>query len=117
MDGHGYYGHYASELVKKQLPEHLAASTNLLVDNNTALTNAVTKTAEDMAEANFDVNFSGTTLISCLVTPRKVWCANVGDSRALMGRLLKDSPYEVVKQRHWMSIALSRDHKPNERDE
>ena len=117
MDGHGYYGHFASELVKQKLPEHLSESSNLLVDNSTALTNAVTKTAEDMADASFDVNFSGTTLISCLVTPRKVWCANVGDSRALMGRLLKDSPYEVVKQRHWMSIALSRDHKPNEIDE
>lgn len=49
MDGHGYYGQYASQLVKKNLPEHLQQSDGLLVDNALAITNAVTKTAEDMA--------------------------------------------------------------------
>jgi serine/threonine protein phosphatase PrpC len=88
-----------------------------MVDNNRALVAAITSTAESMANAPFDPNFSGTTLISVLLTQKKLWCANVGDSRALMGRLMKDSPHEIVKGRHWMSIALSRDHKPDEPDE
>ena len=37
---------------------------------------------------------------------RKLWCANVGDSRAVLGRQLAD-------ERQWMAVALSRDHKPD----
>ena len=66
---------------------------------------------------NFDINFSGTTMIQVLMEGDKLWCGNIGDSRALMARLLSDGPSERNPGRHWMSIALSRDHKPDERDE
>jgi serine/threonine protein phosphatase PrpC len=31
--------------------------------------------------------------------------------------MLKDRPGETVRGRHWMSVALSRDHRPSQRDE
>lgn len=63
------------------------------------------------------MNFSGTTLVSVLLEGKKLWCANTGDSRALMARQLADDPGELNPGRRWMSIALSRDHKPDESGE
>lgn len=34
-----------------------------------------------------------------------------------MARMLSDNPGDKNSGRHWMSIALSRDHKPDDRDE
>jgi hypothetical protein len=34
-----------------------------------------------------------------------------------MARVLPDQPGETNLGRHWMSIALSRDHKPDDKDE
>ena len=89
----------------------------LLEDNKRALINAFEETSAAIEKGGFDARVSGTTLVSVLITPKKLWCANVGNSRAIMGRLLRDGPLDLKKGRHWMSIALSRDHKLNERDE
>lgn len=66
------------------------------------------------SSANFDINFSGSTFVSVLKIEEKLWCANVGDSRAILARQLDDMN---TKGSHWMSIGLSRDHKPDEPDE
>lgn len=50
-----------------------------------------------------NLNYSGTTVISVLIRSKYCICANVGDSRAIIGRLNKN----------WHPIALSNDHKPN----
>lgn len=51
------------------------------------------------------MSFSGSTVISCYLQQNKLYCANVGDSRAILGRHKKSSI--------WETIALSIDHKPN----
>jgi len=116
-DGHGFYGREVSTFVKQKLPNYLAAHQTFLTDNKAALTDSVEKVATELTAQEFDVNFSGTTLVSVLMQGKKLWCANSGDSRALMARMLADEPGEQNPGRHWMSIALSRDHKPDERGE
>lgn len=54
-----------------------------------------------------DINYSGTTAINVLIRDKTCICANVGDSRAIIGRF-----NEV-----WYPVELSRDHKPNEKYE
>jgi len=50
---------------------------------------------------------SGTTAVTVLIRENNLWCANCGDSRALLGREIgKGSKTE------WKSIPLSEDHKP-----
>jgi serine/threonine protein phosphatase PrpC len=43
------------------------------------------KTTFDLRRRSFDVNYSGTTVISVMITGKKLVCANVGDSRAILG--------------------------------
>ena len=85
------------------------------------------KTSFDLRRRSFDVNFSGTTIVSVLVTGNKAVCANVGDSRAILGSLRAKGPSlrereTVAGGSHeggkvWVAHALSRDHKPDIKDE
>lgn len=50
--------------------------------------------------------FSGSTIISCLMTHNKIYSSNVGDSRAIVGRKCDSS-------KTWSAKALSEDHKPS----
>ena len=54
--------------------------------------------------------FSGTTCVSVIYTPIRLICANIGDSRAVIGKYDKNL-------KKWMAVNLSRDHKPTEEDE
>ncbi len=46
----------------------------------------------------------------------KLVCANLGDSRAVLGSLHPDPPHDIEGE-YWIATPLSRDHKPNENDE
>jgi serine/threonine protein phosphatase PrpC len=123
-DGHGFYGKEVSNFVKARVSQLLNQDPLTLTDPRKALTAASIKTNSELAHQSFDVNFSGTTMVLVLLKGCSLWCANVGDSRALMARQLGDSFFgsesvtpKVNSGKHWMSIALSRDHKPDERDE
>ena len=63
------------------------------------------------------MNFSGTTLILLLMKGKSVWSVNVGDSRAVLARQVEDMEDRKLHRKHWMAIAMSRDHKPDEPDE
>lgn len=45
------------------------------------------KTSFDIRRRSFDCNYSGTTVVSVMVSGNKLLCANVGDSRAILGSL------------------------------
>ena len=120
-DGHGVEGHEVSGFIKRTLPKDL--SNNLI--NKEILTsdknkkkkiyNIIGSTFIKVNEkliSNESINsiFSGTTCVSLIYTPIKLICANIGDSRAVIGRYDKNN-------KRWMSINLSRDHKPTEEDE
>lgn len=127
FDGHGSLGHEVAGFVKRVLPlyidnalphyckcysvrtqfHHLTGEDQQRVRN--ALFQAHMAVAEDLAAQRIiDVVFSGTTAVSVLIRGRLVLCSNVGDSRAVVGRLTPDG---------WLAIPLSNDHKPNDPEE
>lgn len=120
-DGHGIEGHEVSSFIKRILPKELSKSLNnkdlLTNDKNVKkkIYNIIGQTFIKVNErliSNELINsiFSGTTCVSVIYTPIKIICANIGDSRAVLGRFDKNS-------KKWLAINLSRDHKPTEEDE
>ena len=120
-DGHGLEGHEVSGFIKRVLPKELSKSLYqkdiLTNDKNDKkkIYNIIGQTFIKVNEqliSNETINsiFSGTTCVSVIYTPIKLICANIGDSRAVLGR------YDQNLKK-WVSINLSRDHKPTEEDE
>jgi serine/threonine protein phosphatase PrpC len=116
-DGHGMYGGEVSGFVKQRLPVLLSQDSSVYTNPKKALTTCILRCNDELAEVGLDVNFSGTTLVCMLIKGSLLYCANVGDSRALVARQINDLPTGGTSGRHWMSIALSRDHKPDDKNE
>jgi serine/threonine protein phosphatase PrpC len=122
-DGHGLNGEFVSGCIRESYPILLISNPYFLSNPNRAILASAAKLNKSICNKDFDTNFSGSTFISVLLRGLKLWCANVGDSRALLGRQLADKSAAnsacpgKASSNHWMSIALSRDHKPNEPDE
>ena len=120
-DGHGVEGHLVSGFIKRTLPKDLSnalMNKEILTqdkNNKKKIYNIIGSTFIRVNEkliSNESINsiFSGTTCVSLIYTPIKLICANIGDSRAVVGRYDK-------RIKKWISINLSRDHKPTEEDE
>ena len=120
-DGHGVEGHEVSSFIKDILPKELSKSLYnkdiLTNDKNLKkkIYNIIGQTFIKVNEKlinNELINsiFSGTTCVSVIYSPQKLICANIGDSRAVLGRFEKNL-------KKWVAINLSRDHKPTEEDE
>jgi len=62
------------------------------------------KTHDELMKMNFDCHLSGSTACSLLFDSKKLFCANVGDSRAVL--------YSLVKKTNFKITPLSEDHKP-----
>jgi serine/threonine protein phosphatase PrpC len=127
-DGHGINGREVSSYIKERFPLLLKKDHNFLPNPRKALMLTASRVNSELQKQDFDVNFSGSTFVSVLIKGKKLWCANIGDSRAFIARQLPDNFQSHKNLRgkssstsytgnHWMSIALSRDHKPNESDE
>lgn len=116
-DGHGFYGGEVSGFVKQRLPVLLSQDPLIYTNPKKALTTNILRCNAELSQINLDVNFSGTTLVLVLIKGSVLYCANVGDSRALVARQINDIQNSTSTGRHWMSIALSRDHKPDDKNE
>ena len=99
MDGHGIYGHDVSLFVKKQLPLLIENNLPYEVTNSTdcspeillkikkALSLGFINTHKTLVNKRvIDINYSGTTANIVLIRNKTCICANVGDSRAIIGR-------------------------------
>ena len=113
-DGHGVYGHLVSRFLKNHLAEYFEEFLESYKKNNNkgnavqqAYKSAVKKCEESMNSNKIDVSFSGTTAVSVIIQGDLLTCANIGDSRAVLGKKLKT----------WYAESLSRDHKPELKDE
>ena len=62
------------------------------------------KVHEELMKSSFDCHLSGSTACAMLFDSKKIFCANVGDSRAVL--------YSLVKKTNFKIIPLSEDHKP-----
>ena len=56
------------------------------------------KTDSDLQARDFDVNYSGTTVVSVMLAGTTLICANVGDSRAVIGSLRSKEEAKLVEQ-------------------
>lgn len=104
FDGHG--GKEASELVSRILPQLIAARC-ASAGIEAALSRAF-RDVQSYMQAFHSEKFQkqGTTAVVVLRVGRTLYCANAGDSRAVL-----------CPSGNRASIALSRDHKPNQRAE
>ena len=120
-DGHGLEGHRVSGYIKRNLPKKLTKllkgkdlerpSPNEKAEINKLIVKAF-KTSNNDLIRNAGINsvFSGSTCVSVIFTPSKLISANIGDSRAVIGRV-----DECTSK--WSSFDLTRDHKPTDKDE
>ncbi|CAD8046847.1 unnamed protein product [Paramecium sonneborni] len=117
-DGHGVYGHYVSQLVKKLLPniidqqikstigiQEKDISENHYTDITKVMTQSFLKMQKDLSNCGIDTTFSGTTCSLVLVSGPHLWCANIGDSRSIL--------IQQQNNQKWKTIELSNDHKPD----
>lgn len=81
---------------------------NLDTDIKKALENAFIACNSELAASSTDCTFSGTTACTVYISGNKIYCANAGDSRAVIGRDV-DGKLKAVP--------LSSDHKPDREDE
>ena len=123
-DGHGEEGHLVSEFIKIHLPliiyKEIKSLYYLIEDNNKneeqikAYFSEICKQSFDIANKklisnkNIDSSLSGSTCISLLFYEDLIISANLGDSRAIMGKLIDNK---------WTYELLSRDHNLSEIDE
>lgn len=96
-DGHGHNGHDVSGLLKHRLPFNIESQLKIglqgLGENYPSfelMSQMFTKSFADSNKECYamvsDVRFSGSTCVSVLTYGRKVFVANVGDSRAIVIR-------------------------------
>ena len=101
----------------------------------TVISEGFIKTACDIQNRSFNVDYSGTTVVTVMLTGNNLTWANVGDSRAVLGSLRTKEEAAVVEENKaefqiesvagpsskgdkiWMSTSLSIDHKPDRADE
>ena len=120
-DGHGIDGHGVSGFIKKILPKKMTRLLkgkdleNPTIEEQNEIYKLITKgfrgsNNDLIRNVNVNSTFSGSTCVSVIFTPSKLISANIGDSRAVIGR------YEQATGK-WTSHNLTRDHKPTEKDE
>ena len=138
-DGHGVKGHDISGYIKQKLPFNL--QSNFITNNLVNIFDSKSKNKlyscieEVFIQTNnnlnnnsmIDTNFSGSTCVSLFLSKDKIITANIGDSRAVMGKLINKSKVLINYIRNtiinnyifkaWVSKDLSRDHKPSDKDE
>ena len=115
-DGHGQVGQEISNYLKENLPISLnrkikEKKINILTTNINNIIKETFLEENNNLSSNEMINsmLSGSTCVSVIYTPYKLITANVGDSRAFMGRFITNN--------EWKAIDLTRDHKPDLPDE
>ena len=117
-DGHGIVGHEVSYYIINNLPYELNKNflENKINEIEKISINKINEIIEKtfnkinekiIKDPNIESTFSGSTCCSVIITPTKIICANVGDSRAIIGKKIRENFY--------ISKEISRDHKPNEK--
>ena len=64
---------------------------------------------ENLITSEIDITFSGTTAVTCYIQESRIYVANAGDSRAIIGTR--------VSKNIWFVKELTRDHKPELKEE
>jgi serine/threonine protein phosphatase PrpC len=130
-DGHGVNGKPVSEYVKTVLAKEVEqsikytfdqAKINQRVVDSTEVKEQLDKSFQKVTDglyknSGINLRFSGSTCVSVLIVGNKVFCANVGDSRATLARRKEIAGPNGQPQYKMVGIPLNRDHKADEPDE
>jgi serine/threonine protein phosphatase PrpC len=108
FDGHGPNGAKASRFIRDELPTSWSTD-QLTKEPFTVINKGCLSTNQKLSVSDIDVYVSGSTGIMTLVRGPKLFVANVGDSRAVLGRQFPDGSI--------VAVDLSRDHKPDDPEE
>ena len=109
FDGHGEFGELVSGYCRDHLPSFLEQEDTLTSDPVEALLSATANMCSSLTRTAINRQFSGTTAVYGLRVGKKMFVANIGDSRCIIVRRGTSGTLEVV--------ALSFDHKPDTPDE
>ena len=116
-DGHGSVGQEISNFLKENLPIDLNhalrnKNKNILTEDISDIIKEIFIKENTKLISNEMINsmLSGSTCVSVIYTPIKLITANVGDSRIILGKCDKNN-------NKWISVDLTRDHKPSLPDE
>lgn len=127
-DGHGLYGKEVSEFIRGTLAQQvekeikhifdMAKTQQRVVDSNEvkdALARSFEATNKGLyQDSGIDIYFSGSTCVTVLIVGNKIFCANIGDSRAVLAR---EQTKEGQGSSKLIGFPLNRDHKASEPDE
>ncbi|CAD8086814.1 unnamed protein product [Paramecium primaurelia] len=109
-DGHGTNGHQVAQFLREVLPQfveqgvvHLTSCYERDKQINLILKNCFLQTNDELMDSGIDITYSGATTVVVLSFDNVLYCANIGDSRAIIGRF--DNKLSVIE--------LSKDHKPD----
>ncbi len=119
-DGHGNNGSSISNYISLILPNQLISNFNLtenlnLYEENNLLISAIEKSYSNLIKKlfsfqNFDFSLSGSTNCTLIITNKSIISINIGNSRAILGRLNK-------KINKIIPIELTKDHNLNIKSE
>lgn len=104
-DGHGAKGHLVSSFIKSKLPSVLGKIKNLKNPKEELVESYRVISDELVEDEGIDTTYSGSTSVGCYLNHNKLYCCNVGDSRAILGR--------KTRYGEWSAKELSTDHKPS----
>eukprot|EP00002_Diphylleia_rotans_P032570 TRINITY_DN6851_c0_g1_i5.p1 TRINITY_DN6851_c0_g1~~TRINITY_DN6851_c0_g1_i5.p1 ORF type:complete len:638 (+),score=130.11 TRINITY_DN6851_c0_g1_i5:61-1974(+) len=117
FDGHGVSGHDVSKKVKEKLADEIFKDPeSFMRDPRAAIQKGFATTNNLVLLCDFDVEMSGTTAIVAIRVGRKLYIANVGDSRAVLGKKSLTGG-QIDRSHGYEAIDLSRDQKPDEKSE
>lgn len=106
FDGHGSNGHIVSQFLKDQIPKFLESEISKHISPRLALSNVfaciTNRIQKEMAAR---CSYSGSTACITFIQGNSIHCANLGDSRAIIGHENYDG--------NFLAIPLSRDHSPS----
>lgn len=103
FDGHGVNGHLVSNFISTHIQNILVAKLLQNQAPDIALFNTYKALFDSLVRGQIDITFSGSTAVTCLIQDDVIYCANAGDSRAILGIELEDGSFSFK--------SLSTDHK------
>jgi len=116
FDGHGEMGHHVSRVACDSIQRNLFNSADCTSDPRKALERAYKDTQTQLInEYGQLTKESGTTAVAAYQNKHQLFVANVGDSRAVIGRCSTGA--SRCSQSSLRAIDLSSDHKPDRLDE
>jgi serine/threonine protein phosphatase PrpC len=109
FDGHGESGHHISTHLRTTLKSSsISLSSNpTQIEMRSYLDFIISQSIKSLESSGIDIKNSGSTLCLLLISGNSIICANIGDSRCILG----------VQSLRWTFESLSKDHKPSDLSE